>query len=450
MTMKTVLLAACAAASLATASLAIGPAGAADRAKFEFWHGLTGDLGGVVDQVCKRFNDSQAEYEVSCVGQGSYDAALQNAIAAYRAKKNPAIVQIFDAGTLDMMLSNAFVPAKKLMADNGYTINWDDYIPAISNYYASSKGELYSFPFNSSTAMMYWNKDAFAKVGMTEAPKTWEDAFAALGKMKAAGVECPMAWNYDTWPAMEQMSAIHNVALATENDGYSGLSAVFEGDKGAHLRFIKDLKQAFDGGQVKIKTPETGASVVQAFASGDCQMMLSSIADHGTVGKTVKEGVHWDVAMLPVYAGTERKNSLVGGASLWVLQGRSPEEYKGAAAFLNFLAKPDSALFWSTNTGYIPVTKSGFDYMKSQGFYEKPAYKGRELAIASLEASPVTPSTRGLRLGGFVQIRKETRDAYTDIFNNKATVEAGLASMNERANTILRRFEKTYAGRQLP
>ena len=128
---------------------------AADKVKFEFWHGLTGDLGGVVDQVCKRFNDSQTAYEVVCTSHGSYDAVLQDAIAAFRAKQNPAVVQVFDAGTLDMMLSGAFVPAKQLMKDNGYSINWDDYIPAISNYYASSKGELFSFPFNSSTAMFY-------------------------------------------------------------------------------------------------------------------------------------------------------------------------------------------------------------------------------------------------------------------------------------------------------
>jgi sn-glycerol 3-phosphate transport system substrate-binding protein len=158
----------------------------------------------------------------------------------------------------------------------------------------------------------------------------------------------------------------------------------------------------------------------------------------------------WDVAMLPTLAGVERKNSLVGGASLWTLQGKTAEEYKGAAAFFNFIAKPESALFFSTRTGYIPVTKSGFDYMKAQGFYDKAPYKGRELAIASLNASPVTELTRGIRLGGFVQIRKEMRDALTDIFANKASVEDGINSAVERSNAVLRKFEKTYAGKMLP
>ena len=429
---------------------ATSSAHSAERVKFEMWHGLTGDLGGAVEEVCKRFNDSQADYEITCTSQGSYDNALQNAIAAYRAKKNPTIVQVFDAGTLDLLLSEAYVPARKLMADNGYKINWDDYIPAISNYYANSKGELNSFPFNSSTAMFYWNKDAFAKIGKTAAPKTWDETFDALKALKSAGYECPMAWNYDTWPIMEQSSAINNMPIATKGNGYQGLDAEFAVNKTKFVDIVKNLKKAYDDGLVKIKTPDTGATIVQAFSNADCQVMLSSIADHGTVGKTQKPDMQWDVAMLPTLTGVERHNSLVGGASLWALQGKTDAEYKGAAAFFNFIAQPDSALFWSTRTGYIPVTKSGFEFMKAQGFYDKAPYKGRELAIASLNASPITENTRGIRLGGFVQIRKEMRDALTDIFANKVSVDDGINAAVERSNAVLRKFEKTYAGKMLP
>jgi sn-glycerol 3-phosphate transport system substrate-binding protein len=298
--------------------------------------------------------------------------------------------------------------------------------------------------------MMYWNKDAFAKIGKTEAPKTWEETFESLKALKAAGYECPMAWNYDTWPIMEQFSAINNIPVATKGNGYQGLDAEFAVNKGKFVDVIKSLKKAYDDGLVKIKTPDTGATIVQAFANSDCQVMLSSIADHGTVGKTQKPDMKWDVAMLPTLAGVERHNSLVGGASLWALQGKTDAEYKGAAAFFNFIAQPESALFWSTNTGYIPVTKSGFEFMKTQGFYDKAPYKGRELAIASLNASPVNENTRGIRLGGFVQIRKEMRDALTDIFANKVSVEDGINSAVERSNAVLRKFEKTYAGKMLP
>ncbi|MCY1309843.1 sn-glycerol-3-phosphate-binding periplasmic protein UgpB [compost metagenome] len=153
--------------------------------------------------------------------------------------------------------------------------------------------------------------------------------------------------------------------------------------------------------------------------------------------------------MLPVWKGTERQNSLVGGASLWVLAGRPEAEYKGAAAFLNYLATPEMAEWWSTVTGYIPVTKTGFDAMKANGFYDKAPYKGRELAIQSLSFTPTSENTRGIRLGGFTQIRKEFATALEAIFMQNADVQAELDKTVERGNAVLRRFEKTYAGQTL-
>lgn len=360
------------------ASVAFGAsAAAAEKTKFEFWYGLSGDLGERVQDACKKFNDSQSAFEIVCTSQNGYDTTLQNTIAAYRAKKQPAITQIYDAGTLDMMLSGAFVPAKKLMADNGYTIDWNNYFGGIANYYATAKGELNSFPFNSSTAMFYYNADAFQKAGIDFKPDTWEQVEEAARKLKAAGYECPLAFNFDTWPLMEQFSAIHNQPLATKSNGYNGLDAGFVVNKTKFVDHVKFFKKMADEKLFVVKTKQLGMDIVPAFTSQTCQMIQTSIADHGTIGKTLPEGVKWEVAMLPVWKGTERQNSLVGGASLWVLAGRPEAEYKGAAAFLNYLATPEMAEWWSTVTGYIPVTKTGFDAMKANGFYDKAPYKGR-------------------------------------------------------------------------
>ncbi|WP_195909580.1 extracellular solute-binding protein [Rhizobium tubonense] len=437
----------------AAMSLALAMPAAAAPVKFDFWFGLSGDLERVVQTLCTNFNNSQTDYQVTCTSQGNYDAALQNTIAAFRAGKQPTVVQVYDAGTATMMLSGAYYPAGKLMSENGYKIDWNDYFPGIGRYYATSKGELLSFPFNSSTALLYWNKDAFAKIGKTEAPKTWEDAGADLKALKDAGYECPMAINIsgnESWQLMEQFSAIHNQPIATENNGYDGLDARLTVNKTSFVKYVTDLKSWYDQGLIKIKSKDLGQDMVQAFASGDCQMILTSVGDHGSVTKTQKAGMNWDVAELPAYAGTERKNSLVGGASLWVLSGKSSDEYKGAAAFLNFVHDPKTALFWSTNTGYIPVTKSGFDYMKSTGFYDKAPYKGREVAIASLTASEPTPITRGIRLGNFTQIRAEFGNQMQAIFSNKVTVQQGIDNLVANGNQVLDRFEATYKGKTLP
>jgi sn-glycerol 3-phosphate transport system substrate-binding protein len=439
------------AAGAFSVSLAL-PAAAAP-VKFDFWFGLSGDLARVVQTMCDNFNKSQSDYQVVCTSQGNYDATLQNTIAAFRAGNQPTVVQVYDVGTATMMLSGAYKPADKLMEENGYKVDYSDYFPGIARYYATSKGEMLSFPFNSSTALLYWNKDAFAKINKTEAPKTWEEAGDDMKALKDAGYDCPMAINIsadESWQLMEQFSAIHNQPIATQNNGYDGLDARLVVNKTKFVQYVTDLKKWYDAGYIKIKSKDLGQSMVQAFASGDCQMIMTSVGDHGTVGKTQKEGMNWDVAELPVYAGTERKNSLVGGASLWVLSGKSDAEYKGAAAFLAFVAKPETALFWSTNTGYIPVTKSGFDYMKAQGFYDKAPYKGREVAIASLTASEPTPITRGVRLGNFTQIRAEFGNQMQAIFANKESVQDGLDNLVKNGNAVLDRFQATYKDKQLP
>ncbi|MBO0128767.1 extracellular solute-binding protein [Agrobacterium sp. OT33] len=437
------------AAGVAIAAALGATAAHAEKTKFEFWYGLSGDLGDRVQDTCKKFNDSQAEFEIVCTSQNDYDATLQNTIAAYRAKKQPAITQIYDAGTLDMMLSKAFVPAKKLMADNGYKIDWDNYFPGIANYYATASGELNSFPYNSSTAMFYYNVDAFEKAGITFKPDTWEQVQEAATKLKAAGFECPLAFNFDTWMLMEQFSAIHNQPIATKGNGYQGLDAELTINKTKFVDHVKFFKKMQDEKLFVVKTKQLGMDILPAFTSQTCQMFMTSIANHGTVAKTMPEGVKWDVAMLPVWKGTERHNSLVGGASLWVMAGRPDAEYKGAAAFLNFIAQPEMVQWWSTVTGYIPVTKTGFDAMKANGFYDKAPYKGREKAIESLTFTPPSEYTRGIRLGGFTQIRKEVATSLEAIFMQNADVQAELDKAVERSNAGLRRFEKTYAGAKL-
>lgn len=444
-------------AALAASALALtaltSTAATAAPTTIDFWYGNTGDISNRVQDLCKQFNASQTDYQVTCTTQGSYDASLQNTIAAFRAHKQPTVVQISDVGTLDIMLSGAFYPVDKLMADNGYKVDWNDYFPGISRYFATSTGEMYSMPFNNSTPVLYWNKDAFAKIGKDHAPATIEELASDLDALKAAGYACPFATDIsrdEVWQYMEQFSAIHNIPVATEKDGYGGLDAKVVFNKGKFVDFVKDLKKWYDKGDLVLKTKVGGTTAMQAFAAGDCQSFIDTIGFHGAINKIQKPGLNWDVALIPTYAGTERKNSLVGGASLWVMAGKSPEEYKAAAAFLNFLRQPEQILTWSTVTGYIPVTKSGYNYLVSKGFYTKAPYKGREMAITSLTASAPTENSQGMRLGGMLHIREEVANALQAIFIKNADVQASLDDAAVRSDQILRRFEETYKGKSLP
>ena len=229
--------------------LAAPPAPQAEgRQKIEFWYGLTGQLGDVVQNQCKLFNDSQDKYEAVCVGQGGYDKAEQNTIAAYRSHQQPTIVQIYDAGTVNFLLSGAVYPADKFDQDYKLNIDWKSYYPAIRDFYGTSKGTMWSFPYNSSTAVLYWNKDEWKKIGKTEAPKTWDEFGEDLAALKKAGVACPFAHDFDTWPILEQFSAINDVPVATEDNGFKGLDAKLTFNHTIFVDFMKDVKRWVDDG----------------------------------------------------------------------------------------------------------------------------------------------------------------------------------------------------------
>ncbi|MHA3915015.1 extracellular solute-binding protein [Halovulum sp. GXIMD14793] len=443
--MKSVYLSAAAAAALCASA-----AYAEDKIKFEYWYGLSGQLGDVVQQTCDRFNQSQDKYEIVCIGQDGYANAVQNTIAAFRAKQHPTVVQAYDAGTADLMMSGEFYPVHQMMSDFDIEIDWDDYFPGIANYYASSKGEMFSMPFNSSTPMLYWNKEHYKAAGLDTGPETWEQFEENLKALKAAGQDCAYAYAPSTWIDLEQFSMAHGVPIATNNNGYDGLDSEYVYNTTLHVKHMENIKRWMDEGLLEIRTTQGGLNSRDSFAQGECSHYFGSIASHQAVTNLVDGKFGWDVTMIPVYEGTERKNTVVGGASLWVLSGKSDDEYRGAAEYLKFLATPESEKFWSSNTGYIPVTKTGFNQLMEEGFYDKAPYKGRELALKSLTYTEPGPLTRGIRLGGFIQARKEWANEVQAALQGEKTMQEALDTAAERSNAILNKFARTYRGKELP
>lgn len=444
--MKFATTSAAAIAAVVTASAAF----AQDKVTFEYWYGLSGQLGDVVQATCDRFNESQSEYEIVCIGQDGYANAVQNSIAAFRAKQHPTVVQAYDAGTADLMMSGEFYPVHQMMADFGIDIDWDDYFPGIANYYAASTGELFSMPFNSSTPMLYINKEHYAAAGIEAFPETWEQFEANLAALKAAGQDCAYAYAPSTWIDLEQFSMAHGVPIASNNNGYDGLDSEYLYNTTIHVKHMENIKRWLDEDLLEIRTSQGGLNARDSFSQGECSHYFGSIASHQAVTNLVDGSFEWDVTMIPVYEGTERKNTVVGGASLWVLSGKTDDEYRGAAEYLKFLATPDSERFWSSNTGYIPVTKTGFNTLMEEGFYNEAPYKGRELALDSLTYTEPGPLTRGIRLGGFIQARSEWSNEVQAALQGDKTMQEALDTAVERSNAILDKFARTYRGKDLP
>src|SRR5512144_2010482 len=194
--------------------------------EIQFWHAMTGANNDRINNFAKQFNESQNEYKVNAVFKGNYDEAMAAAIAAYRAGSAPAILQVFEVGTATMMSAKgAIKPVYQVMADAGEKFDPKSYIPAVAGYYTNTKGQMLSFPFNSSTTVFWYNKDAFEKAGLdpNQPPLTWQAVVAAAAKIKASGATpCSFTTAWQSWVQLESFSAWHNVSFATKDNGFVG------------------------------------------------------------------------------------------------------------------------------------------------------------------------------------------------------------------------------------
>jgi sn-glycerol 3-phosphate transport system substrate-binding protein len=426
-------LAACLTASCATAI--------AEPIELQWWHAMTAVNADRVNKIAADFNASQTPYKVVPVFKGSYAETMNAGIAAYRAGNAPHMIQIFEVGTATMMAAKGAVkPVYQLMAEAGEPFDPNAYLPAVTAYYSTADGKMLSMPFNSSTAITFWNKDAFKKAGLdpAKAPVTWPDTLETAHRLRAAGIPCGFTEAWVSWTQIEQFSAWHNIPLATKANGLEGADAELEFNNPILAKHIRNLGEA-----QKDKSFDYGGRTSEPegkFLNGECGMIQTSSAAFGLF----KSGAKFDFGLgeLPYYpevAGAPQ-NSIIGGASLWVMGSKKPEEYKGIAKFFTFLSQTGLQQRLHEETGYLPITKAAYAATKASGFYD--ANPGREIPVIQMTAKPPTANSRGLRLGNLVQIRDIIAEDLEAIFAGKQDAQAGLDDAVKRGNGLLRTFER--------
>ncbi|MDQ0454321.1 extracellular solute-binding protein [Rhizobium paknamense] len=414
-------------------------ASVAKAADIEFWYGNTGLGEEAIQNACSAFNAAQSRDRVTCVGQGSYEVAMQKAIAAYRAKKNPVLMQFFDAGTLDLMLSGAVEPVSEALPQ----VKWDDYLPGARSYYQTAKGALLSQPYNGSTLILYGNRELLARAGISALPATYEELVADARKLKAAGIACPFATDGLSWRVLEQFSARHGEPIATRHNGYDGLDATYTFNTGLAATHLQNLKSWRDEGLLRLEQDTKTGKFDAAFNAGECAMVENSTGGYGAAYKALGDKVM--IGLAPMYQGKTRHNTLIGGASIWIMKGHGPAEIEAAKAFLDFLRRDDQQIAFAGKTGYLLMTGSALTALKISGKAATPEFAVADLGVSSL-AEPGNDDSRGIRLGFFVQFRdiflKETQKA----FNGEKPMQQALDDSARQGNELLRRFEKTYRG----
>ena len=430
-----------------SAVLAATTVGAASAATdIQMWHSMTAVNNEWVNDLAKQFNESQSEYKIIPTFKGTYDESMTAAIAAFRSGNAPHILQVFEVGTATMMASKgATVPVGKVMADAGAKFDPAAYIPAVAGYYTAPNGQMLSFPFNSSTTIFYYNKDAFKKAGLPDtAPKTWPEVFAAAKKLKESGHSCPMTLAWQGWTQLESFSTWHNVEMATHQNGLGqeGHKARLKVNSPLHVKHINNLAEAAKNGEFVYKG--RGATPQAAFVSGECAMIQTSSGFYGDVSKNAK--FNYGLAPLPFYpdAPGAPQNTVIGGASLWVMAGKKAPEYQGVAKFFEFISQPEVQAASHQRTGYLPVTMASFKLTEDSGFYKKNP--GTDVAVNQM-IRKVTDNSRGIRLGNYVQIRTIEDEELEKVWGGQQTGEQALNNIVKRGDELLTRFERANSGK---
>jgi len=412
---------------------------AAAQVEVQWWHAMGGAGGERVNKIAEDFNASQSEYEVKAVYKGNYTETMTAAIAAFRAGEQPQIVQVFEVGTATMMAAKgAIIPMEKLMKDAGEPFDKSDYLPAVISYYQTPEGELLSMPFNSSTPVLWYNKDAFEAAGAT-VPATWDEVKTAAQKLVDNGMKCGLSFGWQSWVMLENYSAWNNLPMGTKENGFAGFDTEFTFNNPQVEARLDDIASMSDGG-LFVYGGRRGDSLPM-FTNGECGMWINSSAYYGGIKKQAE--FEFAQAMLPLdtEVASAPQNSIIGGATLWALAGSTDEQYKGVAKFMTYLSSPEVQAWWHQETGYVPITNAAYELSKEQGFYE--SNPGTDTAIKQLSLNTPTPNSRGIRFGNFVQIRDVINEEMEALWAGDKTAAEAMDAAVERGNALLRKFERS-------
>jgi sn-glycerol 3-phosphate transport system substrate-binding protein len=423
-----------------TALAALSGTAAQAQTEIQWWHSMGGALGEWVNDLAKDYNATQKDFKIVPTFKGNYDESMTAAIAAFRAGNAPHILQVFEVGTATMMASKgAIVPVGEMMKKAGVPFDASAYVPAVAGYYTAPNGQMLSFPFNSSTTVFHYNKDAFKAAGLDpdRPPKTWPEVALAAGKLKASGHKCPFTTSWVSWTQLESFAAWHNIEFATKGNGMRGIDARLNFNDPLHVRHIENLANMSKTGLFVYKGRGNAADAT--FVSGECAMITGSSALYGNIKRNSK--FTGGISTLPYYPDVvgAPQNTVIGGASLWVMSGKKEADYKGVAQFFAHLSKAEEAAKSHQRTGYLPLTKASYNLTEKSGFYKQNP--GTDVSVEQM-IRKTTDKSRGIRLGNFVQIRTINDEELEGVWSGKKTAKEALDIAVKRGNEQLERFQK--------
>lgn len=428
--------------ALVAGTTVLSPLAAMAKTEIQFWHAFTGRLGDLVAEQVEGFNASQDDYTLVASHKGNYSETLNAGIAAFRAGEQPHVLMVFEVGTATMMgASGAIKPVGEVLEAADVSFDPDAFIGSVKGYYTTTDGEMLSLPYNSSTPVLWVNRDALSEAGIDPDTdlSTWQNVGAVLDDLKAAGHSCPLTTAWQSWIHLENFSAYHDVPFATQDNGFSGADTELALNGAAQVAHIDRMGEwAQDGKFIYAGRRNEGGA---PFRSGECALFTESSA--GYAGIEAEAEFAFDVRPLPYDAETvdAPQNTIIGGASLWVMEGHEANDYEGVAEFLSFVSSTPIQAKWHQDTGYLPITSAAGDATREAGFYKENP--GTDIAVIQMTANEPTSNSKGLRLGSFDQIRGIIDEELEGVWAGDKSAQEALDSAKARGDQLLRRFERS-------
>lgn len=410
---------------------------AADPITISFWHGMSASRMKAVDKVLEGFHAAHPEIKIEPQFTGTYAETLSKAIAAVRAGEAPHIVQIYEVGTQTMLDSGAIVPLFEL--EKPGEIDWGNVVGPILDYYTVG-GKLYSMPFNSSTSMLYYNKDIFEKAGLdpNRPPRTFDEVLE-MGKKIVESGAAPHGISFG-WPSwqLEQAHTMHAQFFANNENGRKERATEVLFNQEFGVKILEKWTEWAKAGVFYYGGPEYKAN--DAFLASQIAMLQQSTSSAGSFA--AKAQFNLGTTFLPRLEGYPLGNSVIGGATLWTMKGHSKEEYDAIWEFYKWIARPDVAVQWHKDTGYFPSSNAAVRELMDEGWFS--AEPNFLTAFMQILTGVRRPESQGVLLGNFPEIRQYIRAAIEKATSGQMSPKDALDEAAKEANRVLKEYAELY------
>lgn len=378
-----------------------------------FWHAMAGVAQEAIEEVVDDFNKSQDKYVVKPEFQGTYEESLTKYRSVGGTKDAPAIIQVFEVGTKYMIDSGYIEPVQTFIDKDKYDTGALE--KNILNYYTVDN-KLYSMPFNSSTPVMLYNKDAFKAAGLDpeQPPKTFNEVKEAAAKLtkKKGGTTEQFGFSMLTYGwFFEELVATQGGLYVDQDNGRAGNAekSVFNGEEGLRVfEWLDEMNKAGTFGNFGSNWDDIRA----AFQTGKAAMYMDSSA--GVTAAIDSAPFDVGVAYIPYADEAERQGVIIGGASLWMSKGIDKDKQNAAWEFMKFLAKPESQAKWHVKTGYFAINPAAYEEDIVKENHEKlPQLK---VTVEQLQSTKPSTATQGALISVFPESRQQVVTALENLY----------------------------------